>query len=90
MLFTGKEKKLRDWTESRRKELDNGDVEAVIKAIKKLKPSTEEEKELCEREINFSTRIRRGCGMLNFKRQGIIRWLRCFGSRLPNSYRATT
>ena len=72
MFFTGKEKKLRDWTESRRKELDNGDVEAVINAIKKLKPSTEEEKELCEREINYFDKNKERMRYDNFRRRGLF------------------
>ena len=63
---------MRDWTESRRKELDNGDVEAVINAIKKLKPSTEEEKELCEREINYFDKNKERMRYDNFRRRGLF------------------
>ncbi len=72
VLFAGNEKKLRDWTESRREELDNGDVEAVIKAIRKLKPSTEYEKELCEREINYFDKNKERMRYADFRRRGFF------------------
>ena len=42
-----------EWTEKRRNELNDGNVEAIITAIKKLKPSTEHKRKLCEKETNF-------------------------------------
>lgn len=44
---------LNKWSEKRRRELDNGDVENVIKAIKQLSPSSEKGKEVCEKAVNY-------------------------------------
>jgi len=44
---------LNKWSEKRRSELDNGDVENVIKAIKQLSPSSEKGKEVCEKAVNY-------------------------------------
>jgi hypothetical protein len=44
---------LNKWAEKRRRELDDGDVEKVIKAIKLLSPSTGKGKELCEKAVNY-------------------------------------
>jgi hypothetical protein len=72
VFFAGKEKKLKDWTESRRKELDNGEVEAVIKAIRKMRPSTEYERELCEREINYFGKNKKRMRYGDFRRRGLF------------------
>jgi hypothetical protein len=41
------------WSEDRRLELNNGEVEALIKAIEALKLLPDYDKELCEREIGY-------------------------------------
>ena len=53
-LFFGKdEKRLRGWTEKRKRELDDGEVEKVIKSIKRLNPSTDEQRGVCRQEIGY-------------------------------------
>jgi hypothetical protein len=45
--------KLQMWAEKRRKELDKGDVEKVIEAIRQLSPSTDHGKEVCKKTIAY-------------------------------------
>ncbi len=72
VFFASKGKKLKDWTEIRRKELDSGNVEAVIKAIKKLKPSTEYEKELCEKESGYFEKNKERMRYDDFRRRSFF------------------
>lgn len=72
VFFVNKEKKLNAWTENRKKELDAGDVEAVIEAIRRLKPSTEYEKELCEKEIGYFHKNKERMRYADFRRQGLF------------------
>jgi hypothetical protein len=65
----GDSKKLNRWTEQRRKELDKGKVEQVIQAIKRLSPSTESVKEVCEKEINYFEKNKKECGMMTLGRK---------------------
>jgi len=46
-------KKLHKWADKRRKELDKGQVEKVIEAIRQLAPSTGQGKEVCEKTISY-------------------------------------
>jgi len=46
-------KKLHKWADRRRKELDKGQVEKVIEAIRQLSPSSECYREICEKAINY-------------------------------------
>lgn len=45
--------KLQTWAEKRRKELDKGNVEKVIEAIRQLSPTTEHGKEVCKKTIAY-------------------------------------
>ncbi len=72
-LYFGNDKKgLNKWTEERRKELDNGDVEIVIKAIKEFSPSTEHEKDIYEREIGYFEKNKDRMRYNEFRRQGLF------------------
>lgn len=66
------EKKMNEWTEKRRNELNDGNVEAVITAIKKLKPSTEHKRKLCEKEANFFEKNKERMRYAEFKKQGLF------------------
>lgn len=52
-IFAGDKNKLKTWAEYRRKELDLGEVEKVISAMKALFPITGEDKDIIEKEINY-------------------------------------
>jgi len=60
------------WTDQRRKELDEGEVEKVVEAIKSLSPSTEEEKEVFEREISYFEKNKDRMRYDDFRRQGFF------------------
>lgn len=70
-FITDKAKRI-SWTEKRRKELDRGDVEHVIDAIKKLKPPTEESREILEREIGYFERNKDRMRYQSFRGQGLF------------------
>jgi hypothetical protein len=70
--FANDKKKLNRWTKKRRKELDKGNVEQVIKAIKRLLPSTEEAKEVLEREIGYFEKNKERMRYDEFRKQGLF------------------
>ncbi len=53
VVYATDQKRLQAWAESRREELDRGDVESVIRAIKRLRPSGKELQKLCETTIGY-------------------------------------
>lgn len=65
-------KKTNSWTEKRRRELDEGEVEKVIKAIERLSTSTEYEREVCEREINYFEKNKERMRYDDFRRRGLF------------------
>ena len=71
-VFGNDEKKMNHWTERQRDALDKGDVEGVINAIKRLKPSTESGKEICERESNYFEKNKERMRYDEFRRQGFF------------------
>ena len=60
------------WTEQRGKELDLGEVEKVIAAIKQISATTEEENEIVEREINYFEKNKERMRYKDFKNQGLF------------------
>jgi hypothetical protein len=71
-VFGSHQKKLNQWTERRRKELDEGKVEDVIKAIQRLVVSTPEQKEILEGEIAYFEKNKDRMRYGEFKRQGLF------------------
>ena len=63
---------LDSWANQRRKELDQGRVEAVIEAIKRLRPRRKEQKEICEKEISYFEKNKARMRYDNFRRQGLF------------------
>ena len=59
-------------TKRRRKELDEGKVEAVIKAIQRLAISIPEQKETLEGEIAYFEKNRHRMRYAEFRRQGLF------------------
>jgi len=64
--------KIMPWTDKRRKELNQGKVEQVIKAIEHLSPSTEQGKEVLEREIGYFEKNKNRMRYNEFRRQGLF------------------
>lgn len=71
-VFGNNEEKMKHWTGKQRDTLDKGDVEGVIKAIKRIKPSTGREREICEREINYFEKNKERMRYDEFRRQGLF------------------
>ncbi len=71
MFFHDKDK-LKQWAEKRRKELNKGNVEQVIEAIKKLSPSTEEEKDTIEREVGYFKKNKERMRYNQYRKQGLF------------------
>jgi len=70
--FSNDKKGLNQWTEKRREELDNGNVEDVIRAIRRLSPFTEDEKETCEKGISYFEKNKDRMRYDKFRRQGFF------------------
>jgi hypothetical protein len=71
-VFGSHQKRLKQWTERRRKELDEGKVEDVIKAIQRLAVCAPEEKEILEGEIAYFEKNKDRMRYRDFRRQGLF------------------
>jgi hypothetical protein len=71
-VFGNHPKKLDQWTERRRKELNEGKVEEVIKAIQRLGVSTPEQKEILEGEIAYFEKNKHRMRYAEFRKQGLF------------------
>ena len=52
-MFNQKSRRLWRWTERRKEELNDGNVEAVIRALRRLNPNTEEARQLIRSTIGY-------------------------------------
>ena len=64
--------KLYEWTEERRKELDAGQPEGVIEAIKRCSSLPGYDKEACEREIGYFERNKERMRYADFRKRGLF------------------
>jgi hypothetical protein len=71
-IFGDDVKKIALWTEQRRKELDNGEVEQVMQAIKRLSASHGRAQEICQREISYFEKNKKRMRYDEFRRQGLF------------------
>jgi len=71
-LMDHDKEKLHTWAEERRRELDNGDVGRVIEAIRKLAPSTEHGKNVCEKAFNYFEKNKYRMRYDVFKKRGFF------------------
>ena len=53
LMFKDKSRRQWRWAEKRKEELDKGEVETVIKALKRLQPKTDEARRVCESTIRY-------------------------------------
>lgn len=60
------------WAEDRRMELDDGNVEDVIKAIEALATLPEYNRELCEREIGYFDKNKERMRYADFRKRGLF------------------
>jgi hypothetical protein len=70
--FPNDKKKIKTWTDRRRKELDSGNVENVIAAMKRLSPTTDEEKEEIEKQISYFEKNKKRMRYKKFRDQGLF------------------
>lgn len=72
-IIFGKDKtKIKTWTDKRRKELDQGDVEQVVAAIGRLSPHTEEDKAEIEKEIGYFDKNKEKMRYKTFRSHGLF------------------
>jgi len=71
-IFSNDKKKIKTWTDKRRKELDSGNVEKVIAAMKRLSPTTDEEKEDIEKQISYFEKNKERMRYKKFREQGLF------------------
>ena len=72
IAFGCDKKNLKRWTEKRCKELNQGKVEAVIKAITHLSAPTKEEQELLEKEIGYFEKNKERMRYDDFRKQELF------------------
>jgi len=70
MLYSHTPQKMEGWAEARRQELDRGDVEAVVRALRRLRPRTKEQREVRDREVAFFTKNRSRMRYQTFRDRG--------------------
>ena len=71
-MFAGDKNKMKAWAESRRKELDSGEVEKVISAMKALSLNTEEDKDMIEKKINYFEKNKERMRYKKFREMGLF------------------
>ena len=71
-IFGGDVKAIALWTEQRRKELDNGEVEQVVQAITQLSASHGHAQEICQRERSYFEKNKKRMRYDEFRRQGLF------------------
>lgn len=60
------------WTEDRRLELNDGNVESVIKAITDLATQPDYDKELCDREVGYFEKNKERMRYADFRKRGLF------------------
>ena len=60
------------WTAAHREELKRGDVEAVVKSLKRLRPTDSEAKRIIRREIGYFTKNRDRMRYDEFRKRGLF------------------
>ncbi len=70
--FGSDKKRLNPWVDNRRKELDQGEVEHVMKAIQSLLASTKEQQEIFESEIAYFEKNKGRMRYEEFRKQGLL------------------
>jgi hypothetical protein len=71
-VFGNNEKKLHEWTNKRKKELYAGDVKKVMLAIKRLNATTEEQREICRREVQYFQNNKNRMHYDRYRRDGLF------------------
>lgn len=64
--------KSQQWLYAHREELRNGDIEAVVRSLKRLRPSGSEEKEIVRKEIEYFKKNQERMRYQQFRKQGLF------------------
>ena len=72
LVYGAKSPRCREWLTARRDELDNGDVEAVVAAIHRLRPHDEAIREVAERESEYFRGNAARMRYADFRKQGLF------------------
>ena len=72
VAFANNQKGQDRWANKRREELNRGEVEKVMAAIKRLKPATEEGKEAVSGELGYFERNKERMRYADFRKQGLF------------------
>jgi len=72
LVFPAKSKQIFKWTKRRKEELDSGNVEAVIKALRRLRPKTEEAQQSCQSSIGYFEQNKKRMRYDKFRAQGLF------------------
>lgn len=72
IVFSTKSKRQRQWAESRKEELDRGNVEAVIKALRQLRPKNEESKKMIDLTVKYFEQNKERMRYNVFRDQGLF------------------
>jgi len=71
-IFGSHQEKLKQWTQRRREELSEGNVDSVIKAIRRLAVSNPAQVEILEAEIAYFEKNKHRMRYAEFRRQGLF------------------
>lgn len=71
-VYPSDRKKQSRWAECRKKELDDGDVESVIRSIKRLCPKNEEAEQVCKSTINYFKNNKERMRYNTFRAKGLF------------------
>ncbi len=72
LVFANNDKRMHQWAGKRKEELDSGNVEAVIKAIKRLRPKTDEGEKICQSSIHYFEQNKERMRYNKFREQGLF------------------
>ena len=72
LVFPAGSKSQSKWIDKRREQLDNGKVELVIRAIKRLKPKTIEAKQVCQKAVHYFEQNKHRMRYDKFRAQGLF------------------
>ncbi len=71
-VFANDTVKMNKWAKKRRRELDSGEVQKVIKAIERISPSTGHGKEVCAKEAGYFQKNIKRMHYNEFRKQGLF------------------
>lgn len=72
IVFGSNSQRQRPWAQERQKELDSGNVEAVIKALKRLRPKNEETKKIRDSTVKYFEQNKERMRYNVFRAQGLF------------------